>query len=246
LLLRNVSLFAAFVMGCGVQCQASSILYTNGPVNGQLNSFAINGGLATSNSFLLTGSADASGVTFVTWRDVNGDVISSVDWAITSTDFGGTTFGSGTASLAETFLFNNTVGVSIFSDTFSLPDLALPAGTYWLQLGNAVVKNSVGTVVNAPVFWDENNGPSAAFQQSGGVRITSNANADLPNTTGSETFSITGTFQSATPEPASGLLTLAGFAAAAIFGKRPQRNRRREIVRGSATTDSIQRNHETF
>ena len=197
---------------CGAaELLADSIVYSNGPVNGQLNAFAINEGIVTADSFTLSAATSASSVTFVSWRDVASDVFATVDWAITSTDFGGTTFGSGTASLTESLLFKNSEGVSVFSDMFSLPDLALGPGTYWLQLGNAVVQNSVGTVINAPIFWDENNGPSLAFQQVNGTVIESLANTDGPNTTGSETFSIAGT-GSAVPEPATGALVLGGMA----------------------------------
>jgi len=195
-------------------CLKAGTIYSNGAVNGQLNAEAINGGIVTTDSFSVSSAAIATGVTFATWRDVSSDVFTTIDWAITSTDFGGTTFASGSASVAETFLFNNSEGVAVFSDTFSLPNLNLAAGTYWLQLGNAVMENSVGAVVNASLFWDENNGPSAAFQQIDGTVIESLANSDLPNTTGSETFSIAGTIQSsAVPEPATVWLTLGAFPA---------------------------------
>ena len=203
-------------------CLKAGTIYNNGAVNGQLNAEAINGGIATADSFSVSSAAIATGVTFATWRDVSSDVFTTIDWAITSTDFGGTTFASGSASVAETFLFNNSEGVAVFSDTFSLPSVTLAVGTYWLQLSNAVMENSVGAVVNAPLFWDENNGPSAAFQQIDGTVIESLANSDLPNTTGSETFSIAGTTQSsAVPEPATVWLTLSAFPAIllAIFFK---------------------------
>jgi hypothetical protein len=203
-----LALFALCIRPGGAM--AGTILYTNGPVNGQLDALAINEGTATANSFTIATAATATGVTFVTWRDVTSDILANIGWAITTTDFGGATLASGTAAVSDTFSFLNTLGVSIFSDSFTLPNVQLAPGVYWLQLGNAVVENSVGGVINAPLFWDENNGPSIGFQEAG-LTITSNANLDLPDTSGSETFTITGVAASA-PETSAWLTAASGAA----------------------------------
>ncbi len=68
----------------------------------------------------------------------------------------------------------------------------LAAGTYWMNLQNAVVSNG------DPVYWDENSGPSTATENNG----------TLP----AESFSILGYSSTGTgtvPEPGS-LLLLAG------------------------------------
>ena len=61
----------------------------------------------------------------------------SVDWSITSDEFGGTTYGSGTASLSSSFVSSNQYGYDIDKLSASIPDVALGAGTYWLNLANA-------------------------------------------------------------------------------------------------------------
>jgi hypothetical protein len=80
--------------------------------------------------------------------------------------------------------------------------MTLAAGTYYFTLQNAVTGDG------NPAYWDINNGPSVAFENTIG-----NVNGNLGPGSNSDTFSITGS--AATPEPSSFLLLgsgLAGFA----------------------------------
>jgi len=68
----------------------------------------------------------------------------------------GSDLGSGTATLNNTFLYNNTWGYDLYNSTLALSGAVSPSTTYWFTLQNAVVSSG------NPVNWDENDGPSSA------------------------------------------------------------------------------------
>jgi hypothetical protein len=184
-------LLAALVALGMARAASASVLYNNGPVNGQLDAFTVNFGFIVSDSFVLGSNSTVTGVDFATWN-FPGDTLQSIDWSITSGINGGTTYASGTANPSNNFLFTNNFGYNMYGNSFSTGSQVLSAGTYYLNLQNASVASG------DPVYWDENNGPSSAFDSG----IGNLANFDLPNTTGSETFDIVGS-SSAVPEPSS-------------------------------------------
>ena len=190
---------------------SADIAYTNGDVNGTISAFTINSGFAVADSFTLVSSETLNSVLFGAWV-FPGDTELTVDWAIVDDP---TFCSSGIscspveasgalAALTTTFDFNNTSGYNVDSDTFSLPDVVLGSGTYWLALYNAT------TAEGNPLFWDENDGPSEAYDSSLGYLTAANANCTTGGPTGycSESFTIFDT-GSAVPEP--GTLALGGF-----------------------------------
>jgi PEP-CTERM motif len=190
---------AAFLL-LFVSFASADVLYDNGPIDGTVDAFTINLGKTVSNSFSLSSNSTVTGVTFGSW-DFPRDPISTIDWAITTDHLGGTTLFSGSgATVANSFMTTNSYGYHIYENNFSLSAL-LSAGTYWLQLSNAVTPNGNG------VFWDENNGPSSAYSSG----LGNLANYDINGTTGSESFQITGRAASV-PEPTTMLLFGAGLA----------------------------------
>lgn len=145
----------------------------------------------------------------------------TLDWSITTQPFGGTTLASGTANLNYTFEFQGSTGggccYDIGKDTFSVPSLALGGGAYWLQIQNAtdIPGSACCSDVNPPtvLYWDSGlpPGPSQAYQE--------NLPPFEPDVTSqsSEAFEILGpSTPAAIPEPATLLLTAAGFAAVLI------------------------------
>ena len=70
------------------------VIYENGPVNGTVDAWTINFGYVVSDSFVNSGSA-VTGFDIWVW-EYPGDVMTSVDWSITSAPNGGTVYGSGT------------------------------------------------------------------------------------------------------------------------------------------------------
>ena len=176
--------------------------YSNGAINGTTDAWTINFGYIVSDSYV-TGPNDSAvtGFMFGTW-EVPGDVLSSVDWSITSAENGGTVFGSGTASgknITDQFISTNQFGYDIDKITVSglnVPEL--PNTTYWLNLQNAVVPSG------DPVYWDENSGPSSASESSVGT---------IP----SEAFTVNtnNNYPPPTPEPS---ILLYGFGAFGVVG----------------------------
>jgi hypothetical protein len=183
-------------------------LYDNGPINGNTDAWTINFGYVVSDDFTMLKGGQVMGFSFGVWEDP-GDVMTSIDYKITSLENGGTVYGSGVASgnnLTDQFLATNQYGYDIDLITVSGLNLELNAGTYWLNLQNAV--ESGGDAV----YWDENSGPSSASENEVGT---------IP----SESFTILGSASSTTtsttttgtvPEPSSimlfvsGILSLAG------------------------------------
>jgi hypothetical protein len=201
---------------------ADSTLYDNtGPTSGghsDNGAFLINGGYAISDSFTLASNSTLTGVSLIEFL-TRGDTLTSVDWAITGTAFGGSTYGSGTAvsvtTGADLGAYPNGGGYELYQESFSLSGLSLAAGTYYLQLQNAV------TSQNQDTYWDVSNGLSdAAINGNGYSAFDLNGYGGYSGTN-SETFQIMGNADtSATPEPSSFLLLGSGLAGLAGVIKR--------------------------
>ncbi len=124
--------------------------------------------------------------------------MTSVDWGIESTPGGYPD--SFTAPTTQTFLFPETTfgGFDVDQETIALSGTYAP-GTYYLTLQNGVTSNG------DPIYWDINNGPSVAYENSIG-----NVDNYLFSGSNSTAFAINGT--TATPEPSSLLLLGSGLA----------------------------------
>jgi len=173
----------------------------NGPINGTTDAWTINFGYVVSDNFVADSSSIAAFMIGV-WL-FPGDTVTSLDWSITSAEFGGTIYGSGTASdgsLSDQFISSNQYGYNIDQIrvlTYDLP--VIQGNTYWLNLANASVPSG------DPVYWDENSGPASASESALGT-IPSEAytlNTCFAGGTGSP-----GCGQ--TPEPGSLLLLASG------------------------------------
>jgi hypothetical protein len=183
--------FAVAILSTTFQAQAAvSIAYSNGATNGTLSPYPINNEFSVSDSFTLADSAKLNGASVGIWTRT-GDYLTSVDWAITSTAFG-SVLASGTASSITNTYFGTFLGLYDINDaSFEITSPILSAGTYYFQLSNAVLANSV------EVYWDTNSGSSTAFQSSdGGVNSGPIA---------SQAFTLT-----AVPEASSACLGLLG------------------------------------
>jgi len=191
--------------------------YCNGEVNGSVDAFTFGpaGTFAVSNSFTLAAGTTLTGAAYGVWN-FPGDSGGSVDWTILSggpdVSAGGTVVASGHAgSVGTVDLGTNSFGFDIQVDSFSM-SAALAAGTYYLELQNATVASG------DPVYWDEADGSSIAWQSTIGYINTASGECSTPGPTGycSESFAVYGGTQQGTPEPGtlvlggSGLLLLAG------------------------------------
>lgn len=198
--------------GAALPARADGIVYDNdfgGIVSGdhyQVGAFQINSGRSITDSFSLSSNTSVSGFNLALWM-FSGDSLTSLNWYITTSNFGGTTLGSGSAASPtnQTFLETNAFGVGfdIYEETFNIsPGLALNAGTtYWLQLDTAV------TAESSTPFWDISDGPSTAYSSYLGLLP-----AGFSCCTGSQSFEIL------TPEP--GTLALLGGGLIALAGLR--------------------------
>jgi hypothetical protein len=131
----------------------SAILYDNGsPVVYMYgiygNDWPINLSGALANSFTLLSAATITAFNASLDLQVTGDTLQTVQWLITRSPFGGATLASGTATVGQTNYYSPCGGCyERVTAQFSLPNVSLGAGTYWLQLQNAVTLNQ------HQVFW---------------------------------------------------------------------------------------------
>jgi len=184
---------------------SAQVLYENGPINGTTDAWIFDFGFTVSDTFGLTANSTIGGFQFGVW-EFSGDVLSSVNWSITSLENGGTLYGSGTVSgksLTDQFISTNQFGYDIDLITATGLNVGLSGGTYWLNLMNA--QDPRGD----PTYWDENSG--AGCKSNGCPSLASEFDI---GTVPSESFTITGS--GTTPEPSSimlfgsGILGLAG------------------------------------
>jgi hypothetical protein len=205
--LSGLLLLAALLMPAAAWAAPApgyAVVYDNtGPTTGQGESFLIVsndmfGPNAVTDPFGCCGVADQ--VQFLAWTD--GSTVNSVDWAITTAPFGGTTIEYGTAtSLGNVLESEGDMGAS-YLETFSLNT---PVSAGWLQLSNANASDG------GFVGWDESDSGTIAFWSS------SDGIFPIP----SETFQMLGTPEDCvTPEPSSFLLLGSGLAGLAGLIKR--------------------------
>jgi hypothetical protein len=188
----------------------AEILYDNGPTSStNADGISVFSGFnfSESNSFSVTSPSTVTGVTFSDWL-TTGATASTVDWAITTAPYGGTTLASGVATpLTLSYLGQVNSGFEdLYSASFSVSALAVAQGTYWLQIGN----ENVSGVADAQAYWGESNGPSQVYYTGTGTGIGLG--------TDSNSFQITG--MSPVPLPAAAWLLLTGLGGFGTLARR--------------------------
>ena len=135
------------------------------------------------------------------WDASTSDLLTTVDMAIGSTSFGGTP--QTLTGVTNQFLGTNQFGYALYAAWYSFPNIPWSGDGYVTQ-SNAC--STSGCSVSNPIYWDENSGPSTAYE---------NTIGSIP----SEAYTLTGTHGGpppTTPEPSSillfgsGVLGLAG------------------------------------
>ncbi len=135
--LRILSLSLLALCLIAVPAMAQTV-YSNGPINGTLDAWTINFGFVVSDTFATNGGL-VNGLSFGVWADP-GDVLLHVEVQITSAEDGGTLFSDQVVNITQSGCSGNQYAFNVCTETGSLSPVNLAAGTYWINLDNAVTE----------------------------------------------------------------------------------------------------------
>ncbi len=162
----------------------NNTLYENGPINGTTDAWTINFGFVVGDTFTVpSGGGSVNGLVFGAWAEP-GDVLLNADVGLTSSAFGGTIYFDGVVNFTQSGCSSNQYGYNICTETSAnFGPVNLAAGTYWVNLSNAVVNTG------DPIYWDENSGVGCESQGCPSQAEDNNGVGTIP----SEAFTILGT-----------------------------------------------------
>jgi PEP-CTERM motif len=166
-------------------------LYNNGPYNGTTDAWTINFGFSVSDSFTAPTNSSIDDLHIVYWDASTTDLLTTVDMAVGSSSFGGTP--QTLTGVTNQFLGTNQFGYALYAAWYSFADIPW-SGSGFVTLSNAC--STSGCSVSSPIYWDENSGPSTAYE---------NTIGSIPSEAFTLTSEVCGDCM-LTPEPSSILL----------------------------------------
>ena len=154
-----LSLLTILCLLLAVAPAIADTLYDNGPYNGTTDAWTINFGFSVSDSFTAPANSQIQGLDIVYWDSSGSDVLTTVDMAVGSASFGGTP--QTLTGVTNTLLGVNQYGYNLFRADYSFANIPW-AGAGYVTLSNAC--STSGCSVSTPIYWDENSGPSTAYE----------------------------------------------------------------------------------
>ncbi len=222
--MRTTSFFLLTILCFALSTASAQVLFTSGPINGNLNAFIIDGpggpfGQSISDEFVATMTGNASTLNFGEWT--LGGAPTVVNWSLGTTSFGSDIASGGGAVVTSTFFGTDGFGYGVYNTQVSISGSLMAGNTYYLSLSGA---NDVGgSQFDA---WDDNESTLAScyFENgsgSGGCPTNESESFTITSSTTSTSTTCSGCYCgrdgiNCIPEPSaillfgSGILGLAG------------------------------------
>ena len=116
---------------------AAQTVYSNGPINGNVDAWTVNFGFIVSDTFNVANSdTTITGANFGI-RLFPGDTLNSAELSVTSRENGGTSYFDQTVNFTAVKLQANEYGYNVCNESTIFNGPTLNSGTYWLNLQNA-------------------------------------------------------------------------------------------------------------
>src|SRR5450759_1398981 len=154
--IASLSLLTVCCLMLAVAPAMADTLYSNGPYNGTTGAWNIGFGFSVTDSISSTPDTFPTGLSIVTW-DFPGDTLLNAEVQFGTTSFGNNIFDSVLTPTLTTDIGINQYGYELDQWTFSFFTF-LPAGTSWVTLQNEQ------SAFGLSIYWDENSGPSSAYE----------------------------------------------------------------------------------
>ncbi len=151
----SIAAILAITLAFTLPAAAQGVLYDNGP-DGNVGYYHVNFGAVVTNSFILPTGATVTNAALTIYSVDDRNAPQRLKWTITTEPFGGMVKGEGFVNL--TLLENpypTRFQLFAWEVGFAVPNITLPAGTYYLQIQDVV------TVWDTWAFWAQSSGGSS-------------------------------------------------------------------------------------